>query len=103
MSYYKGAFIFSVISAFLLLVVLILPEDFLFNVHVGGGIDAGIFFPLLPICWGSSALAMAMNYLYVETLYMENYFKVSRTRKLIPAFISTPSICSFLWFCFAIV
>jgi hypothetical protein len=100
MNYFKHAIVFSVLSVLILVIAFVLPENMVFVKDAGGRINAGIMFPLLPVCWGTSVVAFAMNFLYVETLYIENYFKVKQSRKLLPSMIATPSIISFLWFCY---
>ncbi len=79
-----------------------LPEGSVLMMDSDGSVHAGVLFPLLPISWSLSVLALAMNFLYVETLYIENYFKVTRVRKMLPTLLSLPSIGSFIWFCYAL-
>lgn len=102
MNYYKFAFRFSITGIIILLMIVFLPEGSVLMLESDGGVNAGTLFPLLPVSWSFSALALAMNFLYVETLYIENYFKVTRARKMLPTLLCLPSIFSFIWFCYAL-
>ncbi len=102
MNYYKFSFLSSLSGIVFLCMIGLLPEASVLSVEADGSLNAGILFPLLPISWGMSALALAMNFIYVETLYLENYFKVTRARKMLPSIICLPSVSSFIWFCYVI-
>jgi hypothetical protein len=102
MNYYKFAFRFSITGIIALFMIIFLPEGSVLMMESDGSVNAGMLFPLLPISWSMSVLALAMNFLYVETLYIENYFKVTRVRKILPTILCLPSISSFAWFCYTL-
>jgi hypothetical protein len=103
MDFYKSATIAAIVSVFILLVSLFVPSEWLYHHLETGHLSVGVLFPMLPISWGASVIALAFNFLYIETLYFENYLKVGKAKKLLPSLLAVPSLFYFVWFCFSMV
>jgi hypothetical protein len=99
MKYWKYSLWLSIFSSAILIAGLLTPASCKVFVWKKMGVDPGILFPVLLICWTTSLLAVAFNNIFVDAIYMEDAVNIKGIKKYIPSILSLPGLISFIWFC----
>ncbi len=100
MNFYKSALWLSAASVIFLGVIIFSPSEYMVLKWDKLVFSAGILFPLLLFSWIGGLLAIALNFVYSEKLFIEGAKPIRRGKKYLPSFLSIPAVLSFCWFCY---
>ena len=92
---------FSIASCVILLVVMLLPDNYTVFVWVKSQVGPGVLFPVLLISWTTALIGFACNNIYIDkSLFDKNAKKMPPLKTYSPTLLGIPAFLSFIWFVF---
>jgi len=99
MKLWKISLWLSVASCFILLIVILLPNNFTVFTYTKTQAGMGILFPVLLVSWTLALFGFAVNNVYIDkSIVDKNAPKMGGFKTYLPTILGLPAYISFLWF-----
>ena len=99
MKLWKISLWLSIASCFILLIVMLLPNNFTVFTYTRIQVGMGVLFPVLLVSWTLALFGFAVNNVFIDkSIIDKNAPKMSGLKTYLPTILGLPAYVSFLWF-----
>jgi hypothetical protein len=99
MKLWKISLWLSIASCLLLLLVMLLPDNFTVFSYEDKQAGMGVLFPVLLVSWTLALFGFAVNNIYIDKTIVDSKAKqMSNPKTYLPSMLGIPSYFSFVWF-----
>jgi len=99
MKLWKISLWLSIASCFLLLIVMLVPDNLTVFIFEDKQAGMGVLFPVLQVSWTLALFGFGANNVYIDkTIGDPKEKQMSRAKSYLPSMLGIPSYVSFVWF-----